>query len=145
MTTRRITAHAITELDAQLHIHAVDERGPNGDNHQYVIAGPGFSYSLQDHNGTIRMQADAILVKFHQGNPEHGFNGVTLESLLAICADRLVGCQKGPFASHHNHTALQHIEAALDSLHSRTRQKQVTSTGDGPPASLLVGEKDSSQ
>jgi len=56
--------------------------------------------------------------------PENGTNGVTIELLLAICADRLRCFQAGPFSSPFNEQALAMILMALETLHDRTAERQ---------------------
>lgn len=51
-------------------------------------------------------------------------NGVTIEALLAVCADRLMGFQNGPQACEQNARALAGIESALWALHERTRDRK---------------------
>ena len=68
---------------------------------------------------------DIIVVPFQDGPvPAVGINGGTLESYLAICADRLEGFQAGKFPCDENAEALKHINAAIEALHSRTRARQ---------------------
>ena len=53
-------------------------------------------------------------------NPTEEATAVTMEALLAVCADRLEAFQAGPFPCDHNHLALVHIKQALAALHGRT-------------------------
>lgn len=60
-----------------------------------------------------------------QSQPEpEGINGVTIENLLEICADRLSGFQSGPFACDANARALDMINGALISLYQRTDERR---------------------
>lgn len=47
-------------------------------------------------------------------------NGVSMESLIAVCIDRLEGYQSGKFSCRENACAKTHLEEALHWLHSRT-------------------------
>lgn len=51
-----------------------------------------------------------------------GYNGITMESLLAVCIDRLECFQSGPFPCEDNEAALMHLNMAMEFLHSRTRR-----------------------
>lgn len=65
-----------------------------------------------------------LSILFQDGPPPvNGVNGVTLEVLLAICADRLRGFQSGPFACELNQKALDSINMALEALHARTKDR----------------------
>lgn len=60
-------------------------------------------------------------IKFQKGTVKAaGFNGVSLEALLAICADRLNQFQITPYCCRENALAITHIEEALHWLHART-------------------------
>lgn len=63
-------------------------------------------------------------VKFQDGPvPEVGTNGLTLESLMGICAHRLEAFQNGSFPCKENAEALQHLQKAMDALHCRTLKR----------------------
>jgi hypothetical protein len=90
-----------------LTVTVVDEPGPGGAHHHYVI-------------DTLDGKALGE-VKFQKGPlKESRVNGVTHEALLAIVADRLVSFQKGPFACIENEQALANVQKALSILHGRT-------------------------
>lgn len=68
-------------------------------------------------------QSTALL--FQTGDPATaGINGITNETLLAVVKDRLESFQSGKFACIENQVSLNHINAALDTLLSRTRARQ---------------------
>ena len=97
----------------QLRIEVLDEPGQGGANHEYVIAfdgenGKGVNNRISFQNGPIK---------------EYGVNGVTQETLLAVVIDRLRNFQAGPFACAANAMALHHIEAALELLQQRTKDR----------------------
>lgn len=111
---RTIYTHKLSQTDPGLSITALGAPGPGGDNHSYLIGGfttfPG---------GVVSM------ISFQDGPvPENGLNGVTMEVLLAVVADRLACLQAGPFASDHNAKALAGVNQALEALHDRTRERQ---------------------
>jgi hypothetical protein len=110
---REITSHKLNELNEKLKITAMDEPGSGGANHKYQIsldAGPGDNKitDISFQNGPIK---------------EAGFNGITNESLLAICIDRMKGFQSGQFANRENALALTHMEDAMHWLQHRTRER----------------------
>ena len=115
---REITDHIVGgDTAPQLQIRVHDEPGAGGACHVYSIAPPketpigerGFAYAnIGFQDGPIR---------------ENGVNGVTQEALLAIVIDRLVHFQSGPFACEENEYALRHIQLALASLQTRTRDR----------------------
>lgn len=94
----------------QVLIEVLDEPGAGNANHHYMISSPSGinSWEIKFQNGTV---------------PENGVNGVTLESLLAIVADRLKGFQSSPFACRENAIALTHCQDALMWLQARTRAR----------------------
>lgn len=61
-------------------------------------------------------------VKFQHGTmPEAGVNGVTIEALLAVAADRLHEFQRGPYACEENDKALRSILDGIQHLKNRTK------------------------
>jgi len=107
---REITTHKGNELDDALTIRVVDQPGHGGACHHYSISGDEFIY------GDIRFQNGPI--------KKHGPNGISIESLLAICIDRLEGFQLGNYASLYNEVALANLHNALGSLQARTKNRQ---------------------
>ena len=65
----------------------------------------------------------SVLLKFQNGDPRDGANGITNEALLAVVADRLQEFQKGKFSCRENAIALTHIETALLWLQRRTQER----------------------
>lgn len=104
---RKITSHQHAgSLNKLLEIGA-GEPGPGGDCHEYIVKVP------------TEGAPTFVAVNFQAGNPADGVNGISMEALLAICADRLNGCQSGPFACPENDKALSHIEMAMFYLSNR--------------------------
>lgn len=112
MAIRELISHLVSGQASDLKIAAVDERGHGNANHEYVV-------TSNDENDDL-----VAMIKFQNGPvKEHGINGVTNEALLAVVKDRLEGFQSGSFACAENQTALEHVDAALDSLKSRTQKR----------------------
>jgi hypothetical protein len=106
---RAILDHIINPVNDKLSITVMDDAGPGGANHHYVI-----------HNASI----EATDIKFQKGGiKDNGINGITQEALLAIVIDRLRCFDKGPFSSRENALALTKCEEALQWLHSRTIER----------------------
>lgn len=79
-----------------------------------------YDVSFTDNNG----QKQTITIKFQNGvESETGINGVTMESLLVIIADRLKAFQNSKFACGENEQALMNVTDALDILNHRTRKR----------------------
>jgi hypothetical protein len=58
---------------------------------------------------------------FQNGPQIHSLpNGITMETLLAVCHDRLNRFQMGQYPSSYNATAMFHIQQALAALNQRT-------------------------
>lgn len=106
---RQITDHQLTDADKQITVTVMDAPGPGGAHHHYAIEVPGV------------MHADVMF----QNGPvdEHGVNGITQETLIAIAIDRLRCFQAGPFSCRENAIALTHLEDAMYWLHHRTRSR----------------------
>lgn len=84
---------------------------------------------------TAATSPDALhILAFQHGDPATiGVNGITMEALLAVLADRLQCIQGGPWACAENATALGCILAASDALQSRSRRLK-GAHGDEPAA-----------
>lgn len=105
---REITDHKVNGCNDQIHILVIDPPGPGGANHIYEVTLPNKTHYLYFQNGGIK---------------DVGVNGVTNEVLLALLIDRLKGFQSGKFACEQNQIALDHIQAAMDALKSRTETR----------------------
>lgn len=114
---RELTTHRLPGLNDALTIEVLDEPGPGGACHRYVVKG-----------GDERKMSIADFVhcdiRFQKGSiQEAGVNGVSNEALLAIVIDRLRGFQSGNFHCHENDVALTHLMEALMWLQKRTRDR----------------------
>lgn len=128
--TRELHGHKSSEKDP-LRILVIDQPGSGNANHAYLITGMA---GLMDNASTDMTMSylegeeiprdETIGILFQQGPiPDHGINGVTIESLMEICIDRLNGFQAGPFACDENQRALDHLKASQQVLLERTRAR----------------------
>lgn len=85
-------------------------KGPAGQQNVYLIncSEEGWTQTIQFQDGPV---------------PEVGTNGLTIESLMGICAHRLEAFQNGAFPCEENAIALQHLYKGLEALHSRTLKR----------------------
>lgn len=120
MTTRRITSH-IVDGDVpqnQLTVQTMDPPGAGGAHHEYMICG-GDPIDTAEEGPEVQLR-----VSFQKGPiKEHGINGVTQETLLAVVIDRLECFQRGPFACDDNANALTHLRGAMECLQRRTKNR----------------------
>ncbi len=122
---REITSHVVNPANDKIRITVQDEPGSGGANHLYMVEGFNTKTNASDPFTKRHGQpSEHTTILFQNGPiPEKGVNGITQEVLLAIVADRLQCFQKGPFASDLNAKALAHVEAARETLLSRTRER----------------------
>lgn len=115
---RTIETHVANALNEVLCVKAVDEPGQGGACHCYEIHADESKVTLND-GVTV-----SCSIRFQNGPiKEFGVNGISNESLLAVVRDRLECFQRGPFACDTNQAALDSVTAAMESLHSRTRDR----------------------
>lgn len=116
---KTITDHKLNGLNDSIEISIMDEPGPGGANHHYMITLPDWTrnpdgsnphhvWDIQFQNGPIK---------------ETGFNGVSNEALLAIVIHRMRSFQSGQYACRENDIALARLEEALMWLQKRTRDR----------------------
>lgn len=101
-------------------VYAVDEIGPGGANHQYVIVPHNV-----DVTDEIMEYGYLVKIKLQCGprKDENSQHGVIDTDLLEIVRDRMKAFQAGPFASEYNEKALEHIELALMYLNRRVEDR----------------------
>jgi hypothetical protein len=87
------------------------------------FGGASYSYEIVLPDGT------PFPIEFQYQEPEKGVVGITMESLLAICIDRLEAFQRGPYPCRENALALTKIEEALLWLHRRTERLSYEDAG----------------
>jgi hypothetical protein len=118
-----LTRHFIEGLPSELMIDVIDKPGQiDADNHRYDITGfdTNTNSAKTDPDG-YESRFSRLVVMFQNGPVSIvGYNGVTLESLLAITEHRLQRLQNGPYSCEENQTALDHITKAIDALNMRT-------------------------
>lgn len=106
---RLIETHKVNGLNDELRIAVLDQPGQGNACHKYEIACAGdVECYIEFQNGPIA---------------EVGVNGISNESLLAVVRDRLEGFQSGPYKCDTNEQALVAVIAAMESLHSRTKDR----------------------
>lgn len=137
-TTRELTDHQVNGCNKHVSIVAVGPAGPGGAFHRY-------SMQLRRRGPEGKCDGpliDALLINFQNGAiGESGPNGYTNEAFLALVAHRLRGFQAGPYACTENAIALQHVEAAMHTLRSRTARR-VTASIEGTMAPDPVTQTD---
>lgn len=72
----------------------------------------------------MRDEAGFINVKFQHGPVgKYGVNGTSIENVLDLLIDRLVGFQAGNFRCEENARAISYLEAAINVLEERTQKR----------------------
>jgi len=113
---RELTSHKVNGLNEALRIVVLDEPGSGGACHKYEI---GYGTGPDDLD-----EGNPCYVRFQKGPiSEHGVNGVSNESLLAIVEDRLKGFQSGEYACRENAVALTKLQESMMWLQKRTRDR----------------------
>ena len=109
---RMLSSHRVTGLNEKIRIEVLDNPGPGGACHSYRISLDEetcvYSQVLEFQNGPIQ---------------EVGVNGISVEALLAVVEDRLLGFQSGQFSCRENTVALTKVQEALLWLAKRTRDR----------------------
>lgn len=109
---RELTSHKVNGLNESICIEVFDEPGQGGACHEY---GMRHVDSPDHYDVRINFQNGPLL--------EEGYNGISQEALLAIVEDRLKCFQAGPYATGDNAEALAHVQAAMECLHRRTKER----------------------
>lgn len=132
---RTITDHKLNGLNERIDITVIDEPGPGGANHGYMIT--GFTEQMTSDSPPPRAFLN-VPIQFQNGpiGSQEDMNGVTNEALIAVVIDRMRGFQygrkpdgsfdesaRGKFACRENAVALTHLEDALMWLQKRTRDR----------------------
>lgn len=123
-------AHAHDSLDTHkvpgelisLDIHVLGEIGPGGAHNRYDISGFDSGKNTAGYAERRYVQPFQETILLFQNGPlvDGDANGITIESLLAVCIHRLEGFQAGPFPCAENQVALDKTKEALASLKART-------------------------
>ncbi|MGN2347294.1 Acb2/Tad1 domain-containing protein [Clostridium cagae] len=102
-------------------IYSVDEEGPGGAHHRYVICEHGHTVWTNGNNSEY-VVAD-VQLQCGARKEENSIHGVIDSDLLEIVRDRLKSFQAGPFSSRENACALTHIEEALMWMNRRVEDR----------------------
>lgn len=112
---RELTSHKVNGLNEALQIKVLDEPGQGGACHHYLI---------EVTDAAVSNTAVFCDIEFQNGPiAEAGVNGISQEALLAVVEDRLKCFQAGPYATFDNADALRHVQAAMEFLHRRTKDR----------------------
>lgn len=107
-------------------VFAVDEIGPGGANHLYMICKNGEAVLNEDMD-SINVKPDAVMctVQMQRGarKEDTSVHGVIDSDLLEIVRHRLKSFQDGPYESKENACALAHIEQALMWMNRRVEDR----------------------
>lgn len=107
---REITSHhVVNDCNRLITLRALDERDGLAPT-EYAVFLPTY--------------ADYFYLRFQNGPPADGVNGLTHEVLIAILIDRFTAFQSGPFACQENADALNYLISMHNSLFIRTRDRQ---------------------
>jgi hypothetical protein len=106
-------------------VSAVDEPGPGGANHHYMIM-PVAELRKMGETGEKGEIKGSMCINFQNGPvKENGVNGVHNEDLIAIVLDRLYGFQDGDYACDTNAQAIRKFEEGLEWLRTRTTDREI--------------------
>ena len=102
-------------------VWSVDEEGPGGAHHRYVIC-KHEQVDWQCGNNSEGILED-IKLQCGPRKDENSIHGVIDTDLLEIVRDRLKSFQDGPFSSRENACALTHVEEALMWVNKRVEDR----------------------
>ncbi|HBJ2623599.1 TPA: ABC transporter ATPase [Clostridium botulinum] len=102
-------------------VWSVDEKGPGGAHHRYVICKHG-EVDWQCGNNSEGVLED-IKLQCGPRKDENSIHGVIDTDLLEIVRDKLKSFQAGPFSSRENACALTHVEEALMWMNRRVEDR----------------------
>lgn len=99
----------------------LDEPGPGGAYHDYLILPVGAESMLEEGDSIDIAELGGCWIEFQKGprSEESSRHGVIDSDLLEIVRDRLTAFQNGPFACEYNQLALEYVEKALTALKQR--------------------------
>lgn len=102
-------------------VYAVDEVGPGGANHEYIIVKS--DCNVEDGYVDDNKLMCGIQLQCGPRKDENATNGVIDSDLLEIVRHRLQCFQAGPFATEYNAKALEHLEIALMYMNRRVEDR----------------------
>lgn len=113
---RKLTSHRTSPLNRRIEVTAHDETPGTG------CAPAVYGMTLVRDDGT----GETCSIRFQNGPcpTSDGFNGFTIEALLAICEDKLSCHQQSSLACRENACALTHLQECMMWLGKRTRDRE---------------------
>lgn len=106
-------------------VFAVDEPGPGGAHHLYVVCKAGAGQI--DEKGQFKVDRNDMYacLQFQCGARKevHAIHGICGADLLEIVRDQLTDFQAGPFPSEESAKALEHVTEALKCLNKRVEDR----------------------
>ncbi len=113
-----VTFHKVEGDGNPTRLYAVGERNVAGAHDRFCVTGLYLQH--EGCQGALPIEG----LDFQHGNPlTNGYNGVTIEQVLAMGKHRLEGYQSGPFACADNQEAIDHITQAIEALQRRTKDR----------------------
>lgn len=110
--------NTIQKFEKLNEIFAVDDKGPGGANHKYIIT----KKECDDKNEKDKIVAE-IQLQCGPRKENDSKHGVIDSDLLEIVRHRMQSFQAGAFSSEYNAKALEHIELALMYLNRRVEDR----------------------
>ena len=122
---REIVSHKVSGLNEHLKIEVLDGPGQGNACHHYRVSGFNTGSNASDPFAERHGEPATYGTILFQNGPvqESGANGISMEALLAIVEDRLLGFQSGSFVCCENAVALTKIQEAMMWLQKRTRDR----------------------
>lgn len=114
MSVRELKSHMVNGMNKRIQVTAVGEPGAGGACLKYLVVATDAQHAGDE---------PAFEIRFQEGNPADGINGLTNEVLLAILEDRLLGFQQGKFNCRENSLALTKVQEAQAWLQRRTNER----------------------
>jgi hypothetical protein len=104
-----------------LSIGAIDMPAANQAQRRYEINGFNTAYNSANRQSPYPALFTSLPIFFHDGPVflDAPLNGVTVESLIAVCMDRLASLQTTPEGCAEYHMALESLRLAMESLSRR--------------------------
>jgi len=135
--TVKVQRHMRSSIDP-LTVYRCGKPGAGGQGNHYLVLKAAHVVEFEreldkartsDEAAALTPIANLCSIHFQNGTiPEVGVNGVTIETLLAICEDRLAGFQAGPYPCRENALALTAIQEAINWLWRRTLDREKAGT-----------------
>jgi hypothetical protein len=122
---KEVTVHHVEGAETNVVVKAVGVVGAGGGHTHYQIT--GFDTALNTANADddgyrASFSKLSLIFQNERPMPDKDLVGITMESLMAVCIDRLTDFQAGPFASAENAEALYHLQHSMAALQARTQR-----------------------